>query len=104
MQARVVEVDNEPLGLTPVASQARTVQVDNEPLGLIPLASQARRLELTDAARKPTHKARDPTNLADPMLYAIARAERAQSKSLATAEQTLAEMVLRMRLVDAGKR
>lgn len=50
------------------------------------------------------HKARDATDLRDPMLFAIAKAERANIRSLATAEQTLAEMVLKMRLVDAARR
>jgi hypothetical protein len=53
---------------------------------------------------EPEHLARDTTDLRDPLLYAIARAERANVKTLATREQTLAEMVLKMRLVDAMKR
>jgi hypothetical protein len=52
----------------------------------------------------PVHRARDATDLRDPMLFSIARAERANIRSLATREQTLAEMVLKMRLVDAQKR
>jgi hypothetical protein len=50
------------------------------------------------------HKARDSVDLADPLLHAMMKAERGQAKSLATKEQLLAEMVLSMRLVDAGKR
>lgn len=52
----------------------------------------------------PQHKARDPVDLADPLLHAMIRAKRGQAKSLATREQLLAEMVLSMRLVDASKR
>lgn len=52
----------------------------------------------------PQHKARDPVDLADPLLLAMMRAKRGQAKSLATKEQLLAEMVLSMRLVDASKR
>ena len=52
----------------------------------------------------PQHKARDPVDLADPLLHAMMRAQRSGSKQLATREQTLAEMVLAMRLVDASKR
>lgn len=52
----------------------------------------------------PQHRARDPVDLADPLLHAMMRAKRGQAKSLATREQTLAEMVLKMRLVDAAKR
>jgi hypothetical protein len=50
------------------------------------------------------HRARDPVDLRDPLLHAMMRAKRGQAKSLATREQTLAEMVLKMRLVDAMKR
>jgi hypothetical protein len=52
----------------------------------------------------PQHRARDSTDLSDPLLHAMMRAKRGQAKSVATKEQTLAEMVLAMRLVDAGKR
>jgi hypothetical protein len=61
-------------------------------------------IDVTYAKPKPDHRARDPVDLRDPLLFAIARAERANSRSLATPEQTLAEMVLKMRLVDAMKR
>ena len=64
----------------------------------------ARVIDVTYKPGAPPHKARDPVDLADPLLYAVARAERANAKSLATREQTLAEMVLRMRLVDAVRR
>lgn len=50
------------------------------------------------------HLARDPVDLRDPLLHAMMRAKRGQAKSLATREQTLAEMVLKMRLIDAMKR
>jgi hypothetical protein len=52
----------------------------------------------------PQHKARDPVDLADPLLHAMMKAKRGQAKSLATKEQLLAEMVLSMRLVDATRR
>ena len=52
----------------------------------------------------PQHKARDSLDLADPLFHAMMRAQRSGSKQLATREQTLAEMVLAMRLVDATKR
>ena len=42
-------------------------------------------------APKP-HKARDATDLRDPLLFAIARAERANIRSLATPEQTAREL------------
>jgi hypothetical protein len=64
----------------------------------------ARVVELTAAAPRPIHRARDPIDLRDPLLYAIAKAERANLRSLATPEQTLAEMVLKMRLVDVRQR
>lgn len=50
------------------------------------------------------HLARDPVDLRDPLYLAMMRAKRGQAKSLATREQTLAEMVLKMRLIDAMKR
>lgn len=83
---------------------ARVVEVQNEALAPAPLASRARRLEVQDEARQPPHRARDATDLGDPLLFAIARAERANIRTLATAEQNLATTVLRMRLVDAMKR
>jgi hypothetical protein len=52
----------------------------------------------------PQHKARDCLDLADPLFHAMMRAQRSGSKQLATREQTLAEMVLAMRLVEATKR
>jgi len=61
-------------------------------------------IDVVYAKEKPQYRARDPVDLADPLFHAIARAERANCRSLATREQTLAEMVLRMRLVDAMKR
>lgn len=64
----------------------------------------ARIIDVTYAAPAPEHRARDPVDLRDPLFLALGRAERATAKSLATREQTLAEMVLRMRLVDAMKR
>ena len=63
-----------------------------------------RTIEVRYKADAPQHKARDAVDLRDPLLFAIAKAERANIRSLATAEQTLAEMVLKMRLVDAQKR
>ena len=54
-------------------------------------------------APKP-HKARDSLDLRDPLFHAMMMADRASSKSLATKEQLLAEMVLSMRLVDASQR
>jgi len=64
----------------------------------------ARVLEVRYAAPPPEHVARDPVDLRDPLFFAIARAERANAKSLATPEQTLAECVLKMRLVDPSLR
>ena len=64
----------------------------------------ARILEVRYAAPPPEHRARDPVDLADPLFHAIARAKKATAKSLATPEQTLAECVLKMRLVDGMKR
>ena len=61
-------------------------------------------IEVRYRAEAPQHRARDANDLRDPLLFAIARAERANIRSLATREQTLAEMVLKMRLVDAQKR
>ena len=61
-------------------------------------------IDVRYAEPDPTHLARDPVDLRDPLFHAIARAEKATAKSLATPEQTLAEMVLKMRLVDAMKR
>ncbi len=52
----------------------------------------------------PQHKARDSLDLCDPLFHAMMRAQRTGSKQLATREQTLAEMVLSMRLVDAARR
>jgi hypothetical protein len=57
-------------------------------------------LEVRYAPQPAEHRARDGTDLRDPLFFAIARAERATAKSLATPEQTLAECVLKMRLVD----
>lgn len=64
----------------------------------------ARVLEVRYRAPEPEHRARDATDLRDPLLFAIARAERANIRSLATREQTLAECVLKMRLVDPSLR
>lgn len=55
-------------------------------------------------APQPVRRARDPTDLRDPLLHAMMRAHRASGRSLATSEQTLAELVLKMRLVDAMQR
>lgn len=63
-----------------------------------------RTIEVRYKPEEPQHRARDAVDLRDPLLFAIAKAERANIRSLATREQTLAEMVLKMRLVDAGKR
>lgn len=52
----------------------------------------------------PTHRARDPTDLADPLLRAMIRAERQQARPFRTPEQTLAQVVLAMRLIDAAKK
>lgn len=57
-------------------------------------------IDVTYAKPAPEHRARDPVDLRDPLLYAIHRAERANARGVATKEQTLAEMVLKMRLVD----
>lgn len=59
-----------------------------------------------DVRYKPVHVhlARDAVDLRDPLLRAMMLASRGRSKALATREQTLAEMVLKMRLVDATKR
>jgi hypothetical protein len=65
---------------------------------------QARVVELTAEAPRPLHRARDAVDLRDPLLHAIAKAERANIRSLATPEQTLAELVLKMRLVDVRQR
>jgi hypothetical protein len=65
---------------------------------------QVRIIDVRYAAERPQHRARDEVDLRDPLLFAIARAERANIRSLATPEQTLAEMVLKMRLVDASRR
>ena len=64
----------------------------------------ARHIEVRYAPQPPQHRARDALDLADPLFHAMMRAKRAQAKQLATREQTLAEMVLKMRLVEAGKR
>lgn len=61
-------------------------------------------IDVTYRSPEPEHRARDTTDLRDPLLLAIHRAERANERSLATPEQTLAEMVLKMRLIDAMKR
>lgn len=50
------------------------------------------------------HKARDSLDLRDPLFHAMMSAQRRGSKQLATPEQTLAEMVLQMRLVDASRK
>jgi hypothetical protein len=63
-----------------------------------------RTIEVRYKAEPPQHRARDSLDLADPLFHAMMRAKRGQAKSLATREQTLAEMVLKMRLLDAGKR
>lgn len=64
----------------------------------------ARTIEVRYKADPPLHRARDSLDLADPLFHAMMRAKRGQAKSLATREQTLAEMVLKMRLVDATRR
>ncbi len=64
---------------------------------------QARVVILQERPRA-QHRARDSVDLRDPLLQAMMRASRASGKSLATQEQTLAEFVLKMRLVDAGRR
>ena len=61
-------------------------------------------IDVTYAAPEPEHRARDSVDLRDPLFHAIARAEKATAKSLATPEQSLAEMVLKMRLVDPSLR
>lgn len=61
-------------------------------------------IDVTYAPPAPEHLARDPVDLRDPLFHAIARAEKATAKSLATPEQSLAEMVLKMRLVDPSLR
>lgn len=63
-----------------------------------------RTIHVVYRAEPPQHRARDPLDLRDPLFHAMMRAQRSGSKQLATREQTLAEMVLRMRLVDASKR
>jgi hypothetical protein len=63
-----------------------------------------RTIDVVYAKPKPLHRARDPVDLADPLLHAMMKAKRGQAKALATKEQLLAEMVLSMRLVDATKR
>jgi len=63
-----------------------------------------RTINVVYKAEPPQHKARDALDLGDPLFHAMMRAQRSGSKQLATREQTLAEMVLRMRLVDASKR
>lgn len=82
----------------------RVIEVPNEPMAWTPLASRARRVEFSDAVIRPMHRARDSVDLADPLFHSVARAERAQIKALATPEQNLAMTMLRMRLVDASKR
>lgn len=62
---------------------------------------QARIIDVHYEQPAPPHRARDPVDLADPLLHALWRAERATATTLATPEQNLAEMVLKMRLVDA---
>ena len=69
----------------------RVIQLDNPVM--LPLARKAG-----------AHRARDAVDLADPLLYAVARAKRGTIKTLATPEQNLAQTVLRMRLIDASKR
>jgi hypothetical protein len=64
----------------------------------------ARTIDVRYKVEAPQHRARDPVDLRDPLLHAMMKAKRGQAKSLATKEQTLAEMVLKMRLVDAMKR
>jgi hypothetical protein len=63
-----------------------------------------RTIEVRWKPEPPEHKARDSLDLSDPLFHAMMRAQRSGSKQLATREQTLAEMVLAMRLVDASKR
>lgn len=63
-----------------------------------------RTIEVYYRPEPPQHRARDPVDLADPLILAMMRAKRGQAKSLATKEQLLAEMVLSMRLVDGAKR
>lgn len=65
---------------------------------------QAHVVVLQEAPQAPTHRARDSVDLRDPLFHAMMRAHRASGRSLATQEQTLAELVLKMRLVDAGAR
>ena len=57
-------------------------------------------IDVTYRAPEPEHRARDSTDLRDPLLLAIHRAERANERSLATPEQTLAEMVLKLRMFE----
>lgn len=83
---------------------ARIIEMPNEPMAWTPLASRARRVEFTDAVIRPMHRARDPVDLADPLFHSVARAERAQLKGLATPAQNLAMTMLRIRLVDASIR
>jgi hypothetical protein len=63
-----------------------------------------RTIEVHYKPEAPQHRARDSVDLGDPLLHAMMRAQRGQAKSVATREQTLAEMVLAMRLVDGTKR
>lgn len=65
---------------------------------------QARVLVFQEAPEPSQHLARDPLDLRDPLFHAMMRAHRASGRSLATQEQTLAELVLKMRLVDAMQR
>ena len=88
MLANTFTVDPETNLVPPMHTRARApIQVEDD---LPPLPK----------AKASSHRARDPVNLADPLLHAIARAERGQIKALATPEQLLSQMVLRMRLVD----
>ena len=57
-------------------------------------------IDVTYAKPEPEHRARDTVDLRDPLLLAIHRAERANERSLATPEQTLAEMVLKLRMFE----
>lgn len=63
-----------------------------------------RTIDVVYHAQPAPHKARDALDLTDPLFHAMMRAQRSGSRQLATPEQSLAEMVLAMRLVDASKR
>lgn len=65
---------------------------------------QARVITFQETPLPPLHRARDGVDLRDPLLQAMLRAHRASGKSLATREQTLSELVPKLRLVDAAQR